>query len=683
MSAPDGRRPDFPDFEQCAREPIHIIGHIQSYGYLLALSEPDFSVTQVSANFPALLGVGPEDLLRTNLESVFGSEQAATLRERLQTGDLRAVNPQLTFVGSNRRKMDCVAHRRDGVLILELEPQAGSRSLHPSNIVTYLQGPIERMQRETDIQGLLEAAAREVQLVSGFDRVMVYRFDGDWNGQVVAEAGDVRPSLLGYHFPASDIPAQARRLFLINRLRSIADVDSEAVPIVPLRDQATPAPLDLSCSFLRSASPSHLEYLRNMGVRASLTLSIVVRGNLWGMVTAHHVLPHRLDFTTRAACDSLAQILAAQIAAQVDHAFLKEQLESRDRIEAYMTWMERSADTDREHADEMAPLLELLHADGLISRIGGVTYHYGNTIDETRLNGAIRRLRQASSRGISSSDHLSALDPDAAAYAVDASGALYLALSDAGKEYIVLLRRERVQTVLWAGDPRNPAILDPATGAPRARTSFASWPESVRGRSRPWTEIELENARLLREQLIQLSEARRRYEAEEQVRYLAHFDVLTGLPNRSSIERAIERELKRALGERGAVVVLFVDLDRFKPFNDRLGHSAGDRILQVVATRMQAILRGEDAVGRFGGDEFIALLPGIKTETEALEAAGRLLAEIEKPFDLAGETVQITASIGVSRYPNDAPNREVLLRHSDIAMYRAKEAGGNATMVFS
>ncbi len=488
--------------DACAAEPIHLIGQTQSHGFLIALSEPDFIVRHVSANVFDLVAGDPDEVLGQSLERLLGSAQFRALGPLLRAVDLVVSNPLDVRLGRPDQQLECFAHRHDGMLLLELKPRAGAYSLRPLNFANHLQGPIARMELPVDIDELAAVAAREFHRASGFERVMIYRFDAQWNGHVIAEVGGAWPSYLGHHFPATDIPAQARRLFLINTLRSIADVESPPIPIVPTLDPRNGRPLDLSRSLLRSPSPVHIQYLRNMGVRSTMTISLIVRGELWGMVTAHHSTPHRLDFLTRSVCALLAQILAAQIVARADNALLEERLKSREGIEAYMTSIEQHTRPGSVEGFDLAPLLALLHVDGAIAHIDGDTALCGTTAQQGRLMPIIAILRGLAVRGIASSNMLSALDPSAEAYAHEASGALYLGLSESSDDSIVLLRRELVQTIVWAGDPNKFELADGKGQSLSPRTSFASWLETVRGCSRPWTELELENARLLREQFI-------------------------------------------------------------------------------------------------------------------------------------------------------------------------------------
>jgi diguanylate cyclase (GGDEF)-like protein len=606
------------------------------------------------------------------------------LCSRLGTDDLLTPDPLRVEVGKHSLGMNCVAHRQDGVLIVEFELLAGAYSLEPLNVTAHFRTPLSLMDQASDIVELSRVAVTEIKRLSGFDRVMVYRFDEAWAGEVIAETVGSSPgSYLGLRFPASDIPVQARRLFLINPLRVIADVTSTPVPIVPQIGPLTGRPLGLTRSSLRSASPLHIEYLRNMGVQSSMTVSIIVQGRLWGMIACHHPVPHPMENSTRSVCELVGQMLASQVALRIDNAALQARLTSRKLLETYMTSIEGATSQADPHSLEGTRLMELLDADGLIFRIEGVVTSHGAVVEEELLIPIIGKLRNLSLRGIASSNMLRALDQSAESYASSISGALYLGLTDDGSDYLVLLRRELIETVTWAGNP-DKAISADAHGALRPRTSFAAWQETVRGRSRPWSGLELENASLLREHLMRLSEAHKSHEAQERVRYLAHHDALTGLFNRHAINLLLEERVQAATADQSSFTVLFIDLDHFKYFNDRLGHAAGDQILNIVATRMQHQVRAEDIVGRLGGDEFIVIMPGL-SEADAFKAAARIRRAINEPLGLSqNETLsKITASIGLSRYPVDGSSSEALLTRSDMAMYSVKHKGGNAIEFFA
>jgi diguanylate cyclase (GGDEF)-like protein len=673
-----------PDLAQCALEPIQIIGHIQPHGLLFALSEPDLIIRQVSTNVSTLLEMSPETLLGCSIESVLGAQQFETFRSQVLNSE--PLSAKLLRIPTNGRavEMHCIAHRHDGVLIVELDLVHGTYSLEPIELDTHIRSPLGRMEQATDILEVFRLAAEQIRAMSGFDRVMVYRFDEGWNGEVIAEAvGAALPVLyLGSRFPESDIPAQARQLFLGNPSRSIADVAAKPVPIIPEIGPLTGKPLDLTRSCLRSAATIHLQYLRNMAVQSSMTLSIVVNHRLWGVMACHSAGPHRLDQPTRSVCELMVQVFASQVTLRIDNVALQSRLTSRRTLEKYMAGVESSESLAQAGHFQGAQLLDLLVADGLVSRIEGLISYRGATVTEELLLPVIASLQSMSARGIASSNMLGALDPSAASYAGEASGALYIELTEETGDYLLLLRRELVETLVWAGNPDKAASLD-ESGRLRPRASFAAWKQTLRGHSLPWSDIELENASFVREQLLRLRESDKLRKSEEQVRYLAKFDALTGLLNRHAIKVKLEQCVEQAESNHSQIVVLFIDLDHFKPINDRYGHAAGDRILEITAKRMQHQVRSEDCVGRLGGDEFIIILPGLSLETNVLKVVERLLRTVEKPIEIEGETrVNVTASIGLSRYPVDGTTGEALISRSDMAMYRVKRSGGNAFDLF-
>jgi two-component system, chemotaxis family, sensor kinase Cph1 len=668
-----------PGLAKCALEPIHIIGHIQPHGLLFALSEPDLSVSHVSTNVSTLLGMSPDLLLGCSFETVLGAQLFETFRSQILSDEPFLAKPFYVPGRGRGIKMHATAHRHDGVLIVELELVHGTHSLEPLELNAHIRIPVTSMEQAEDVLKLSRLAAEEIRRLSGFDRVMVYRFDEFWNGEVIAEAVGSLPILyLGSRFPESDIPTQARQLFLMNASRSIADVDATPVPIVPEIGPLTGKPLDLTRSSLRSVSTIHITYLRNMNVQSSMTLSIIVNHRLWGMMACHGAAPHRLDHTTRSVCELIVQIFASQLALRIDNLALQCRLTSRRALEKHMAEIEANESFVEAGHFQFAQLLDLLCADGMISRVDGVVSTHGATVDEELLLPVIAQLQGTSARGVASSNHLSSLDSSAASFADKASGALYIGLTEGTGDYILLLRRELTETVMWAGNPDKTVSVD-EWGRLRPRTSFAAWKEIVRGRSQPWSELELENASLVREQLIRLREAHKLHKSEEHVRYMANYDALTGLLNRHALQTKLEQCIQQAGNTNSSLAVLFIDLDHFKPINDRFGHTAGDSILKITAKRIQHQLRPEDFVGRLGGDEFVVILPGLRLETDLLKVVSRILSAVEKPLKVkSDETVAVTASIGASWYPVDGTTAELLIGHSDKAMYRVKAGGGNA-----
>ena len=497
-----------PGLDRCAQEQVQIIGQIQPHGLLFALSEPDLVVRQVSANISAFLGMSPESVLDRPFESVLGAQLIEAFHAQLTSDAGSSVASFHIPQRGSAVEAQCIAHRQDGVLIVELEPIEGAHSLAPLDFDAHIQLPLSRMRAASDILELARVAASEVRRLSGFDRVMVYRFDENWNGEVIAEAVGHSPvSYFGLRFPAGDIPPQVRQLFLLNVIRAIVDVDATPAPIIPGMSPLTGKALDLTYSALRSASLIHLEYLRNMGVQSSLTVSIIVEGRLWGMIACHDPKAHRLARSTRSVCELIGQTLAAQVALRADSAALQTRLTARELLDNVVAKMETAESLVEAAQSEGTPLLNLFDADGLVLRIDGVLSGQGAIAETGLLVPAIGRLRSLASRGVASSNELGKVDPDLAAYASVASGALLIDLGEATDDYLLFLRRELVETIAWAGNPNKSVVADRHDRL-HPRKSFEAWQETVHGASRPWTETELESGLLLREHLLRLRDAR-------------------------------------------------------------------------------------------------------------------------------------------------------------------------------
>ena len=486
--------------DRCAQEPVHTIGQIQPHGLLFALSEPDLIVRQVSANVATLLDIPPQKILGQSFQAVLGPDQFQLFQAKSLYEDSPFPSPTRLLLGDPALEFDCLSHRHDGVLIVELELIRGAYSLAPFNLNGHFRLPLARLEKASNILELSQVTAAEIRRLSGFDRVMVYRFDPEWNGEVVAESTGQSTSFLGLHFPASDIPTQARRLFLLNRLRTIVNIGPAPVPIVPEIGPLTGRPLDLTFSLLRSPASVHVDYLRNMGVQASLTVSIIVRGQLWGLIACHHYSPRHVDYLTRSLCEVVGQNLGSQLTlqTQIDQSALQFRLASRNLLDRYMDEIDASQSLVRAESLCSGLLLELFAADGLLIEIEGAISYQGHTGDAAALLPAVQKLRESASRGIAASHCLSELHPAAAGHL---SGALYIGLAEETGDYMLLLRRELVETVAWAGNPDKSLTTD-ALGRLSPRGSFDTWKETVRGQSRRWSEFELENAGLLREKLL-------------------------------------------------------------------------------------------------------------------------------------------------------------------------------------
>ncbi|QRN95994.1 GAF domain-containing protein [Archangium violaceum] len=486
------------DLSQCEREPIHLLGGIQPHGVLLAFSEPDLTLRVVSANTGAMLGRPPESLLGQPLAEVLHPSSLVLLTRALSSQShargLRIEAAGRHFIG--------LPHRSDGLTVLELEPAAELTSEEEAlAMVELLLSPLTRAQGSL---GLLQSAAEAVRALTGFDRVMVYRFDADWHGEVVAESRDEAvDSFQGMHFPASDIPAQARALYTRNTLRLIADSRAAPVPLVPSVLPSLGRPLDLSQAALRSVSPVHLEYLANMAVAASMSVSLVREGRLWGLIACHHRTPLVVPAATRRACDVLARLVALQLASEERAAASAELARRADLQSQLVGRLSAEAGTLRTALPRQGDLLlGLTGAGGMALLLGEAPLLVGATPSLPEVDALARWLAGQHFEGAFHTDRLSRLHEPAAGYADVASGLLAVRLDEDAPRFVLWFRPEVVRTVTWAGNPQKPVVPGPGASRLHPRASFDAWRETVRGVSVPWAPADLAAATSFRGALV-------------------------------------------------------------------------------------------------------------------------------------------------------------------------------------
>jgi len=488
----------------CAQEPIRVPGSVQPHGVLLAVSEPDLVVAVASANAGELFGDVPGgSFTGVRLDDLLAPDDLAALRAGV-AGDLAELNPLRTAVRG--REVDVVVHRAAGLLVTEWEPLAGG---HEAGQAWHRRLPVvlQRLQAAATVEELAGVLAGDVRRLTGFDRVMVYRFDPEWNGEVLAE--DRRPDLepfLGLRYPASDIPPQARDLYLVNWLRLIPDATYRPVPLVPDRSPRDGQPLDLSGSVLRSVSPVHLEYLANMGVRSSMSVSLVDRGRLWGLIACHHYAgPHRPSYPDRMAAEFLGRTASVLLHGRSSDAGSERLLRVAEREARLGEALARSprSPLDAVTAGEQT-LSDLLPCGGVAVRLDGRLRLLGQTPPEQRLLGLLEPLLAG---GTTATDSLVRVQPDAQDVVDTASGVLAVPVRGAvAGDFVAWLRPETLREVEWGGDPRKTEVVEDTFG-PRLspRRSFSRWSETVSGTAAPWEPHEVAAAERLAAHLADLS----------------------------------------------------------------------------------------------------------------------------------------------------------------------------------
>jgi serine phosphatase RsbU (regulator of sigma subunit)/GAF domain-containing protein len=507
--------------QRCADEPIAVPGAIQPHGALLAVTEPDLAVVVASANAADVLGTQP-----ASLADVLAPADLDRLRAGL-AGDLAELDPlRVTVAGA---ELDLVAHRADGLLVTEWEPLAGAGQ---AGAAWHRRLPqvLQRLSAGGTLEALTAALARDVRALTGFDRVMVYRFDPEWNGEVVAEdrRADLEP-FLGLRYPASDIPAQARALYATNWQRLIPDATYRPVPLAPAANPVTGRPLDLSGAVLRSVSPVHLEYLANMGVVASMSVSLIDRGRLWGLISCHHYSgPHRPSYADRVAAEFLGRTASLLLQTTVEAGEQDRVVAVAQRQAELVAALGRTPRAPLQALTGGTPTaLDLLPAAGAAVRLDGRLHLLGSTPPADRVPGLVAALL---AEGRPSTDVLGTLVPAAADVADTASGLLAVEVGGGRGDFLAWFRPETPREVTWGGNPHTPKTVETEAG-PRLspRRSFAAWSETVRGTATPWREHEVAAAQALAAHLTE-SALQRATEDDRLVAALQRTLLLEQLP---------------------------------------------------------------------------------------------------------------------------------------------------------
>ena len=485
----------------CDREPIHLLGAVQPMGFLLSVST-DWRILRASSNVFSFIGLSPNEIIGQQVNAVLSADLLHDIRGRLQTVAGTGVVERLfgQQVQPGGAPYDIAFHICGRETVLEFEKTVGQV---PAPL-SVLRSMLARVEKQKDARTIYREAARQVRALTGFDRVMVYRFAEDGTGEVVGESADNELSpFLGLRYPASDIPVQARALYRRNFLRIIFDVDAKPVPILPATVPEGDR-LDLSMSGLRSVSPIHLEYLRNMGVRTSMSISIMQRGELWGLIACHHRQPIQLDLEVRSTAELFGQMLSYLLESrerEADSAYDRRTREIHDQIATAFAVPERSFEN---MAEFLTGLTDYIPSDGVGLYYGGHVSLSGTTPTRDEFCQLVRFLNKTASGKVFSTDHLGDVFPPAADYPMRAAGLLSIPISRVPRDYLVFFRREVEKTVSWAGEPTKAALVGPHGVRLTPRKSFEAWKVSVLDQSERWSARELRAAESLRMTLIEL-----------------------------------------------------------------------------------------------------------------------------------------------------------------------------------
>lgn len=646
------------DLSECEREPIHAPGAVQSHGAFLAADVRHRVITHASANLCTIFGREAAAVLGQPLESVIGSPAFASLVE--------PVNLPFPEMGSvlapNGSELHLHAFHASGLLCIDIEPMGEERRL----AILRLHAVSEALNNATSSHELCDIAVRGLRDLTGYDRVLAYRFAGDGHGEVIAEArAPESEPYLGLHYPASDMPPQARVLYAAKTVGVIADTEAPPVAILADPAWANRLPLDLTLSDLRSISPRHLQYMRNMNVAAAMRIGLTHGTHLWGMFVCHHGSPFLPDRESRACAELIGQIasLRLRMQAEVD---IQNQRSARTALLAAL--VERFAEPEPLTSllvEVQKPLLDLVDAAGALVQYHGDVLLLGQTPPLPAAKRVLARLQRSAQGEVVAVTDLALHHPDLEDCAAAGSGALLLRLAPNTADAIVWFRPEQSRAVLWGGNPAEHAILDEATGQISPRRSFAAWRETMRFRSVPWTPADI----LLVGELRGAFAVAIAQRAQTELVRLRDYDPITGLPTWDLLQQWI-REPGRYDNDR--VSLLMIELPDFKDLSGILGKDGIKTLLIELARRLMRFAGPDTLVGRYGDAEFLFLQlvlaePGIEARAVGIREA------LEVPYTIMDEPFRITPAFRFGS--SDGADCADLSAAADRAMASAKAAG--------
>lgn len=562
------------DLTNCDREPIHIPGSIQPHGFLIACDARAATVVRHSANTGVMLGVSGE-INGLPLETLVGAQAAHTLRNALATlsdGMRPALLSGLTVPGG---VFDVSIHLFRSTVIIEFEPASSGQPLQLARSL------IGRISNIGDTESLVRQSARLIRGMLEYDRVMIYRFEQDGSGKVAAEAkrSDLE-SFLGQYFPASDIPQQARILYLKNTIRIIGDASGERVGLVPVFDASGEA-LDLSLAHLRSVSPIHCEYLRNMGVAASMSISIIVDGTLWGLIACHHYQPRILSIAERVAAEMFGEFFSLHLTSLRQKSRLSAARLARASLDRFLRLASHHADIGHLLTEHLPDFNTLMPCDGIGLWMNGVWSAHGSVPPAAAIPALSRHISTLAEGRVWATHALSQRMPEAQDFCAHAAGVLAIPLAQTRRDYLFFFRKELVQTLNWAGNPEKTYATGPLGDRLTPRQSFAIWKQTVHQQAQPWTEADREIAEVTRAALVEVG--------------LRHSELMAEERSRADVR---QRMLNEELNHRVKNILALIKSLVGQPLQD--GRTLSDYVASLRG-RIQALSFAHDQVVRGDG----------------------------------------------------------------------------------
>ncbi|MES2454840.1 MAG: GAF domain-containing protein [Bacteroidota bacterium] len=500
--------PDMPenknyDAEFCGKLAIHQTNSVQDYGYLLVLDISSLEIIQCSENISEVISASARELVGQDLTAVFSAKEVDQLKLEIAKGERNRVPLKSVIRHADEElPFNILLHVQKQLVIIELEKADLQDERSFTEVFQEVRSFISIIERSDSLQEICQESIHEIRRLAGFDGIRMYRFDEDWNGTVIAEEieGELE-SYLGQTFPASDVPRQARALYIKNPYRLIPNRSYTPFKLFPVLNPVTNGFIDLSDCNLRSVAAVHLEYMANMNVTASMSIRVMVAGELWGLISCHHITEKYLSVELRSIFEWLSMEISYRIAAVVKQQQLSRSAELL-RIKSVITENIFAKGSIEKGLLEDENLLTLFKATGFAISLAGKITAAGLAPKTEDLDNLFLWLSGKGFGTIYSSHELGEVYEEAQSYKELVSGIMVIPIDPSKGDFVVCFRSEVIRDIKWGGDP-NQAINFEKNGVNyHPRNSFKLWLQTVRGQSDPWSPEELEIAELLRAFLV-------------------------------------------------------------------------------------------------------------------------------------------------------------------------------------
>lgn len=673
----------------CDSEPIHLLSKIRQNGFLFVLTYHDFKILQVSQNISKLIDKEATDILNNQIDTIFDNNFKNELSKSIDY--IKKYNKQVT---SYKFKLEnkilfCIVHSQEDFFILEIEDITHQKEIYYS-VEDSINTVIKDCDYKTDLITFSQRIVNNIKIISAYDRVMLYKFDDNFNGTVLAQAtNNMHENFLGHRFPSSDIPVQARALYLKNRFRVIENVNDISSIIIPSNNPLTNNTLDMTYCYFRSVSLMHIEYLKNMGVESSMSLSIIVNGKLWGLVACHHDKPNYIPTQQYQTYYLLSELISSQIEQKELIKYYENSFELKAKRELLINSLQNDDESSflKSLEKHKETLSKTINSDECIIYYENQFFSTNKKFHENELAFLLTICQENLINSIFVSSNLGNEYSKLSKLKKKLGGMLSLKIPNLEDAYLIYIRFEQIYTVKWAGE-KSKKIEHDKDGSiiisPRA--SFESWKEVVKGTCEKFSEEEIESTIQIVEQLSKIhssysinQEAKILKNLNQKLQIQAHTDPLTLLYNQRYLKEFGIKYFIKAKNEDKKFSLILMDIDNLKIIKEQYGNETCDLIIMNTVNSTKKILEIEQSVfSRVGCEEFSIILFESDFK-QSLSIANEIKKAIsENPINLGSMKIYANISMGISNFDkNTFNNFSQMVRATEIKLSIAQDSGGN------